>query len=599
MERKRIYDKTILARPGEKEAIKDCARHLAAGELVAFPTETVYGLGANAFDGEAVKKIFEAKGRPGDNPLICHIARKEQIEDIVSEITPLARKLIDAFMPGPITIIMHKSDAIPDIVTAGLDTVGVRMPSDKVANEFLDYCNVPVAAPSANLSGSPSPTNSASVMEDMDGYIYACIDGGDSTFGLESTVVDCTGEVPVILRPGAVTEEAIQIAATKPALAGSLEAGAVPKAPGMKYRHYAPVASVEIMDMPDGAAVINDEFDGFDVTVDTEPSVPDFKKLDDDGRQALVDIAAPFIFKAQEILKTRPLARFGLYCGIEVKMLIEKMGDKVLLSHTEIYCYGNALDVRAASHGLFTGLRHLDMQEVDIIFAQGFKGEGLAKAYMNRLNKASGKEGQLAPDMPKPSRPARRELPLDFFKDTYTQSILFVCDDNTCLSPCLEGVTRMLLNAQAPYRLRDNKDIGCEVYCESAGLEAIIGQGPDPEMVRAARDMAGCSIAGHKAMKADPACYDANDLILTLRDEQAFAIVKAFPKIEGKVYSLSTFAAANGIVFKNEEGKVASISIPDPRGENAKTYDHTASALKAWIELLFPYILKALGIERC
>ena len=243
MEREKIYDKTKLVSGADSNGIKECAEHLVSGEVVAFPTETVYGLGANAFDAGAVEKIFAAKGRPSDNPLICHVGDKALIKDIVSGITPLAQKLIDAFMPGPITVIMKKSDKIPSEVTAGLDTVGVRMPSDPVANEFLKDCNVPVAAPSANLSGTPSPTNARSVMEDMDGYVYAVIDGGDSVFGLESTVVDATGEKPVILRPGAVTKADIEACANgEDAFAGTLEAGQTPKAPGMKYRHYAPTA---------------------------------------------------------------------------------------------------------------------------------------------------------------------------------------------------------------------------------------------------------------------------------------------------------------------------------------------------------------------
>ena len=206
MEREKKYSKTILVDSDDEQALKDAAEHLRNGEVVGFPTETVYGLGCDAGDGEAVKKVFEAKGRPADNPLICHIGDKARIKDIVSEITPLAQKLIDSFMPGPITIVMKKSDAVSDQTTAGLDTVGVRMPSNPVANRFLKYCGIPVAAPSANLSGRPSPTGARSVLEDMDGYIYAVIDGGNSEFGLESTVVDCTGSVPVILRPGAVTK---------------------------------------------------------------------------------------------------------------------------------------------------------------------------------------------------------------------------------------------------------------------------------------------------------------------------------------------------------------------------------------------------------
>lgn len=601
MERIKEYDETLLISSGDKDGIRDLAEHLKSGEVVAFPTETVYGLGANAYDSEAVEKIFRAKGRPGDNPLICHIADKSQIEDIVSEVTPLAGKLIDAFMPGPITIIMRKSDKIPANVTAGLDTVGVRMPSDPTANAFLKACGVPVAAPSANLSGSPSPTDAQSVMEDMDGYIYAVLDGGDSVFGLESTVVDATGETPVILRPGAVTEAAIEMAASSaPAEAGSLEAGATPKAPGMKYRHYAPVAKVEIMQMPDAAVIVNDDYDG-DITSKPEEITEeiDFKQMDDDAKQALVDIAAPFIFGVQELIKDNPFARAGLYCGAEVRQLFAKLGDEMLLKHVNFYVYGRSTDVRAASHHLFGGLRHLDMQEVDVIFCQGFGGTGLSKAYMNRLSKAAGGTGELAPGMPGPARPARRQLPLDHFKDTYTASVLFVCDDNRCMSPACEALMRAMLEEQAPYMVEGRKDIGCEIYCESAGLFATPGQSSDTKMADRIKTLCGRTMSSYKAVRTEPSVYDSNDLILTVRDEQAFEIVSAFPEIKDKVYSLSTFAAANGLVFKSDDGKVISFSIPDPAGENDATYDHTAKALQAYLRLLFPYILKWLGIERC
>src|SRR5574344_625473 len=601
MEREKMYDRTLLIGNGDTDAIRLAGEHLKAGGTVAFPTETVYGLGANAFDAEAVRKIFKAKGRPGDNPLICHIADKSQIDDCVSEITPLAAKLIDAFMPGPITIIMHKSENIPYEVTAGLDTVGVRMPSDRTANEFLRYCAVPVAAPSANLSGSPSPTNAQSVLEDMDGYTYAVIDGGDSVFGLESTVVDCTGESPVILRPGAVTEAAIELAANvRPAIAGTCEAGSVPKAPGMKYRHYAPVSQVEIVDMPENFTLTNDEFTGdlTSVTCVTSEDV-DFSSLDEAQKQALVDIATPYVTRVQELLKQKPLIRIGIYCGTEVRQLIGRLNDRIFNAHINIYEYGRAGNVRAASHGLFEGLRHLDMQEVDIILAQGLDGRGLSRAYMNRLTKASGKTGELAPGMPRPARPARHVLPLEAFRDTVTQSILFVCDDNTCLSPAMEAIMRGILDSQAPYRLEGHKDIGCEIYCESAGLTAQDGLSPDPVMTRCVRSICRTNMSSHTSLRAVPSVYDANDLIITMKDEQAFSIVSAFPQINDKVYSLSTFAAANGIVFRSEKGEVASISVPDPGGENESTYAHTAAALKAWLELIFPYILKAVGAERC
>ena len=596
MEREKIYNETKLVSGSDKNGIKDCAEHLASGEVVAFPTETVYGLGANAFDAEAVGRIFAATGRPSDNPLICHVGDKALIKDIVSEITPLAQKLIDAFMPGPITVIMKKADAIPSAVTAGLGTVGVRMPSDPVANEFLKACKVPVAAPSANLSGTPSPTNARSVMEDMEGYIYAVIDGGDSVFGIESTVVDATGEKPVILRPGAVTKADIEACANgDAAYAGTLEAGQTPKAPGMKYRHYAPFANVEIMDMPKNAKLIGDEAD--DATP-SEVKKPDFAEMSEDDRQALVDIASPFIHREKELLQANPFARVGVFAGVEVKALYKKLGDRILLAHTEFYEYGNALDVRAAAHSLFEGLRHLDSQEVDVILAQGLTGGGMATAYMNRLGKAAGKKGELLPNMPKPERPARAELPLEAFKDTFTVQILFADDDNTCLSQACEAIMTGLIEKNSPYDMLVSRDIGCEIYCESAGITASDGASCDPGMVKAVSVVIGRNISHCRSTRIDPALYDSSDLIITVRDEHAFEIIRAFPQIKDKVFSLSSFAASCGLVFKDAGGRTVSISIPDPRGENEATYMHTVKALKAWLEMLFPYLIKSLGAER-
>ncbi len=599
MERAKIYKKTLLIESTDKNGIKDCAEHLKNGEVIGFPTETVYGLGCDARNGEAVKKVFEAKGRPADNPLICHIGDKSQIKDIVSEITPLAQKLIDSFMPGPITLVMKKSDSIADETTAGLDTVGVRMPSHPVANKFLKEAGIPVAAPSANLSGRPSPTSSRSVLEDMDGYIYAIIDGGDSEYGLESTVVDCTGTTPVILRPGAVTKADIDavLNSDETVIAGGLADKETPRSPGMKYRHYAPYAQVEIMQMPEGVEIIGDNAIATDGKIGEYEPV-DLKKLSDDEAKELVNIVSPFILRSREILSKNPFARIGIYCGGEIKAMYDKLNDKILSAHTEFCVYGKTVDVAGASHGLFEGLRFLDVQEVDVILAQGFYGEGLSVAYMNRLGKAAGKKEELTPGMPAPARPARMPLPIDAFKDTFTASVLFVDDNNISLSACCEALMRRKIEKNEPYISSDTKDAGFEIYCESAGLTAMSGLEPDPQMDKAVKELTGFGLGSIESRRADPAIYDENDLILTVRDEQAFQIVKAFPEIKEKVFSLSTFAAANGLVMKDSSGKVMSISVPDPSGENYETYLHTAKALGAWLDLLFPYILKDLGASR-
>lgn len=601
MEREKKYKKTLLIASDDEQAIKDAAEHLMNGEVIGFPTETVYGLGCDAGNGEAVRKVFEAKGRPADNPLICHIGDKEQIKNIVSEITPLAQKLIDSFMPGPITLVMKKSDSVSDQTTAGLDTVGVRMPSHPVANKFLRYCGVPVAAPSANLSGRPSPTGARSVLEDMDGYIYAIIDGGDSEFGLESTVVDCTGNDPVILRPGAVTKADIDLVLQngEAVMAGSLKGEETPRSPGMKYRHYAPFAQVEIMKMPEGTAITGDDASGTGCKPEkTSFTMEDLKKLTDEEAKELVNIASPFILRSREILSKNPFARIGLYCGSEIRAMYDKLDDKILSAHTEFCVYGKTVDVACASHGLFEGLRFLDVQEVDVILAQGFDGKGLSVAYMNRLSKAAGKKEELTPGMPVPARPSRLPLPIDAFKDTVTASVLFIDDNNTSLSACCESLMRRMIEKNEPYISNKSDDTGFEIYCESAGLTAMDGMEPDPQMDKAVKELIGLGLSSIESRRSNAAIYDNNDLILTVRDEQAFAIIKAFPEIKDKVFSLSTFAAANGLVMKDSSGRIMSISVPDPSGENYQTYLHTAKALNAWLELLFPYVLKELGASR-
>ena len=239
--------------PITEESLQKAREIILAGGLVAFPTETVYGLGANALDAEAVRGIFAAKGRPSDNPLIVHVGEKAQIPALVREIPAGADKLMDAFMPGPITVVMPKKPCIPDCVTGGIDTVGIRLPEHPGAQAFLRACGVPIAAPSANTSGKPSPTTAAHVLEDMDGRIPLILDGGPCTGGVESTVISLCGEKPLLLRPGLVSHEMLESVLGEvrihPAV---LENGRVDRAasPGMKYKHYSPKARVLIVDAP-------------------------------------------------------------------------------------------------------------------------------------------------------------------------------------------------------------------------------------------------------------------------------------------------------------------------------------------------------------
>ncbi|MBQ6332712.1 MAG: threonylcarbamoyl-AMP synthase [Clostridia bacterium] len=227
------------------------AELIQSGGLVAFPTETVYGLGANGLDGEAVNRIFEAKGRPNDNPLILHVAKKSDVTKLWAHVPKLAKSLMDTFWPGPLTLIFMKADEVPYEVTAGLETVAIRMPSDKTARLLIQKSGVPIAAPSANRSGRPSPTTAEHVLADMDGRIPLILDGGPCRYGVESTVLSLVGE-PTILRPGAVTREMLEAVIgpvrLAPSILNPLGEREVAASPGMKYKHYAPDAEVHVVE---------------------------------------------------------------------------------------------------------------------------------------------------------------------------------------------------------------------------------------------------------------------------------------------------------------------------------------------------------------
>ncbi len=226
---------------------KQAAKFIIKSDVVAFPTETVYGLGANSFDEAAVKKVFRLKGRPKDNPLIVHISNKKQLNLLASGLSKAANALIKKYFPGPLTVILKKNDIVPDIVTAGLDTVAVRMPSSKIAREFINLCGVPVAAPSANLSGAPSSTDFTHVLEDFGGKLSCILIGPKARYGLESTVVDCSGDIPLVLRPGIITLEELQKIDHRIKVKKGISKI---KSPGTKYRHYSPKAKVIIVKHP-------------------------------------------------------------------------------------------------------------------------------------------------------------------------------------------------------------------------------------------------------------------------------------------------------------------------------------------------------------
>ena len=336
---------TLLLHGGVKRDIAKAGRLMAAGEVVAVPTETVYGLAANALDEQAVLRIFEAKGRPQDNPLIVHISALEQIDPLVTEFPSVARALAQRFWPGPMTLVMKKSPRIPARTSAGLGTVGIRMPAHPVARAIIDAAGVPLAAPSANISGKPSPTTAADVMDDMAGRVAAVVDGGPCAVGVESTVIDVTGGVPRILRPGAITEEmiadAVGSAATDPAVNRGLAEGEKPKATGMKYRHYAPQAPIMLFEGPP------------EVTL-----------------RALTEQAG------------QPWD--GVLCFEEFLPTVRQICSK------RVYSLGYSWDHETHSRRLFALLRQFDRTRAKRILAQCPRPFGAGAGTVNRLRKAAG-----------------------------------------------------------------------------------------------------------------------------------------------------------------------------------------------------------------
>lgn len=332
----------------EKYKIEEAAEIIKNGGTVAFPTETVYGLGANALDEKAIEKIFLAKGRPQDNPLIVHISSIAQLHDLVENIPERAHILMEKFWPGPLTLIFNRTSKIPDSITGGLSTVAIRMPNHKIALDLIKQSNLPIAAPSANTSGKPSPTNSSHVIHDLSGKIDMIIDGGSTGVGLESTVLDISGEIPTILRPGGVTAEDLLTVLPKVEYDKAIEVmdkNIVPKSPGQKYKHYSPEAKMIIV------------------------------------KGSLEEI----IQKTNQLFKE--YENQGKNVGI---MATKQTKDKY--KSNNILISGDRDFPETIAANLFNVLREFDEIKVDIIIAEAVEEKGIGKAIMNRMKKAAGGE---------------------------------------------------------------------------------------------------------------------------------------------------------------------------------------------------------------
>jgi len=330
----------------DQAVLQEAGSIIKRGGLVAFPTETVYGLGGDALNPQSSKKIYEAKGRPSDNPLIVHIARMEDLSEIVSYVPESAKVLAENFWPGPLTMIFQKSSIVPHETTGGLETVAVRFPSDAVAQEFIKEAGGFIAAPSANISGRPSPTSGRHVYEDLKGKIEMILDGGSCEIGLESTIVDLTEEIPVILRPGYITEEMLERVLSKVDVDRTIlsaASGIAPKAPGMKYRHYAPKGEMVIV------------------------------KGNSDQVVSYVN---------EKIQKGHAAGR-----KIGVIATDETIGQYGACVRKSV---GRRTDEASIARRLYEILREFDEEDVEDIYAEAFDCSGMGQAIMNRLLKAAG-----------------------------------------------------------------------------------------------------------------------------------------------------------------------------------------------------------------
>lgn len=312
--------------------LREIAKDLANGALVVFPTETVYGLGANALEDSAVQRIFWAKGRPSDNPLLVHIADEKQLKKLVEKIPPKAKRLMKRFWPGPLTIVFQKKSSVPDFVTAGLQTVGIRFPSHRVAQKLIQLSGVPIAAPSANIAGSPSATHARHAVSDLLKKVDWVIDSGPTEIGIESTIIDCTKKVPVLLRPGKISIEELQGIIGKINVFNSKSKKFVAKAPGMKYRHYAPEANILVL----------------------EP-----KKL---------------IEKAK---------------SVKGKVMVLTLSQKILVAKDRIVFNFNSQNQMATD--LFDCFRFADEKKIGLIIVEKPSAKGIGLALLNRLGKAAKK----------------------------------------------------------------------------------------------------------------------------------------------------------------------------------------------------------------
>ena len=377
-----------------KKDIEEAAQILKTGGLVAFPTETVYGLGGNGLDKEAARKIYAAKGRPSDNPLILHVSKMEEVYPLVESVPEKAKRLMESFWPGPLTLILQKSKIVPLESTGGLDTVAIRCPDNALTLELIERAGLPVAGPSANLSGSPSPTEASHVYHDLSGRIEGILDDGAVGIGVESTILDMSTDRPTLLRPGAITlEDLTEVLGEKPEidptlLGKKMEDGFIPKAPGMKYRHYAPKAEMILFCSLEEKESEEKE----SKKKELEDKTSEKKRSEDrisEGKESEYKVSKRIAEYLEEEGRGFPREKIAVFCAEETKHFYQEMAEK---EGIVLKVLGRRDEPLSMTHNLFRILRECDEEGIELILSEGYSEKGIGFALMNRMKKAAGQK---------------------------------------------------------------------------------------------------------------------------------------------------------------------------------------------------------------
>ncbi len=515
----------------DQEIIAKCAQVIQKGGLVAFPTETVYGLGASALNPDAVDSVFEAKARPRDNPLIVHVSRLEGVNPLVAQIPPRAKKLMEIFWPGPLTLLFPKSEIVPDVITAGLPNVAIRMPGHPVSQMLIDACGVPLVAPSANQSGRPSPTCARDVLADLEGKVDIILDGGTTDIGVESTVLDVSGDIPIILRPGGITREQIEsVLNLKPnaiklsnGYEDTSDAGGLPMA---KYQHYAPKAAMYLA---------------------TGTLTQQRRKIIFHGLRLALSGSKPVVLVSEENAE--------FYTPFQ----------QVFESLFQVITLGSRQDLSPVAARLYSSLRRAEEMGAQVILSETFSLHGLGLAIANRLEEAS--RGNKLPEFKDLAAQQELDLPSKPSPGISTEpfKIIMVCTGNTCRSPMAEGLfIKLWKEAGEPY----------PVEVVSRGVTTVPGLPASKEAVQAMKSK-GVDISGHLSAPVSSDGLAEADIAITMTQAHKQMLLSKYPAFKNKIVTLSEIVP--GVI----DGDVI-----DPFGKSRKVYGDTADLLEESLEVL-------------